>query len=124
MKLNGKRFFVGIIYSLVCAVVSVDIADSSADFLNRFVYNCIAVILRGNVCSSRFKIFNRLINASVSVFQLFRFRTHCKRKKLMPKANSENRLFADNLFKLLNAFLVVVRIPGSVRKHNTVRVKL
>ena len=58
----------------------------------------IAVILRGYLYLARFKVFDRVIAAPVTEFQLVGLRTTGEAYHLMTEADAEYRVFAPELF--------------------------
>ena len=112
MELNREGAKRGIVYSLARTVISIHKRYLSVGYA--IGSNCISVVLVCDIGMNTAKILNRLISASVTVFQLKGNSAVRKSKYLMSKTNSEYRIFAEKLLDTLDALYILCRISGAV----------
>ena len=81
------------------------------------------MVLRSDLNLPRIKVFNGMIAAAVTEFQLVRFCSLCKGYYLMSETYAEQRIFPDQFFYRPNGFGYVRRISRTVGYENAVRMQ-
>ncbi len=113
MELDGKRGKGRVIYSLARAVIGVNERERSFSG-DAFRVNGVAVVLARYIRSSAIKRLYRLINTSVTEFELIRASSGRQRGKLMPEAYSEDRKLSEKFTDLCDLERIIRRIARAV----------
>src|SRR5438045_377481 len=103
MILHAENWQIFMAHSFDRAVVQIDVCNFNL-FRQRSRINREAVILGGDRHFARTQILYRLIRATMSEFQFEGIAAKGEAEHLMPEANTEHRLFRD---QLANAFVGV-----------------
>ena len=94
--------------------------DFKRQTFERFFFDGVTVILRGDYDFARFEILDGVVGAAVPEFELVRVRAQRQRKNLMSQADAENRSRADKFFDFADDFGHVFGVAGAVGQKNTV----
>ena len=118
MELDCESLQFRIVDALAGAVVGVGKADLAQ--LHCIAVHGVAVVLAGDVGADALHIPDRLVHASVAVFQLIGAAPGGQRRQLVAQADAEHGHLAQEFADLLDLVHVFRRISGAVGEHDAV----
>ncbi len=111
-------------HSFVGVVVEIDVRDFDVAGGQRFGIDTETVILGGDFHFLRKQILYRMIRTVMAELQFEGFSAQREAAELMSEANTEDRNAAEELLNILDGVADWLRVAGTIRKKNSVRLKV